>query len=81
MQKYKKQKNGKYVANVWDGTYNANGPKHRKYIYSSKSSRDLEEKVAAFKRAVKARTTFLGIFQGMVPAVQGIHGHEDEGDV
>ena len=57
MQKYKKQKNGKYVANVWDGTYNANGTKHRKYIYSSKSSRDLEEKVAAFKRAVKARTT------------------------
>ena len=40
MQKYKKQKNGKYVANVWDGTYNANGTKHRKYIYSSKSSRD-----------------------------------------
>ena len=57
MQKYKKQKNGKYVANVWDGTYNANGTKHRKYLYSSKSSRDLEEKVAAFKRAVKSRTT------------------------
>ena len=48
MQKYKKQKNGKYVAAVWDGTYNKDGTKHRKYLYSSKSSKDLEKKVAAY---------------------------------
>lgn len=55
MQKYKKQKNGKYVAAVWDGTYNKDGTKHRKYLYSSKSSKDLEKKVAAYQRDVNDR--------------------------
>ena len=55
MQKYKKQKNGKYVATVWDGTYNKNGTKHRKYLYSSKSSKDLERKVAAYRQDVEDR--------------------------
>lgn len=67
MQKYKKQKNGKYVASVWDGTYTPAGKKHRKYLYSTKSSRDLEKKVKEFEESVQNRNyvlkgdlTFLG---------------------
>lgn len=47
--KYTKNKRGYYQAQIWDGKYNKDGSKHRKAIYSSKSSKDLEEKVAAFK--------------------------------
>ena len=55
MQKYKKQKNGKYVASVFDGTYTPTGKKHRKYLYSTKSSRDLEKKVKEFEDSVQNR--------------------------
>lgn len=51
--KYTKNKLGYYQARIWDGTYNKDGTKHRKNIYSSKSSKDLEEKVAAFQEQVK----------------------------
>lgn len=54
--KYKKQKDGRYMAAVWDGTYNADGTKHRKYLTSSKSSKDLEKRVKEFERAVAERT-------------------------
>ena len=30
--KYKKNKHGRYEAKIWDGTYNPDGTKHRKYI-------------------------------------------------
>lgn len=46
--KYRKQKDGRYQTRVWDGTYNSNGTKHRVTLYSSKSSRDLEQKVKKF---------------------------------
>lgn len=38
---------------VWDGTYNIDGSKHRKYIRSTKSSADLEKKVNEFRRQVE----------------------------
>ena len=54
--KYKKQKTGYYVAAVWDGTYNKDGSRHRKYLTSTKSSKDLEKRVRDFERAVEERT-------------------------
>ena len=42
---------------IWDGTYNKDGSKHRKYIRSTKSSADLEKKVAAFKKQVEEQGT------------------------
>ena len=53
--KYKKGKDGRWEARVWDGTYTPDGQKRRKHIYSTKSSKDLEEKVIAFQQNVKAR--------------------------
>ena len=44
MKKYTKRKDGRYRARVWDGAYK-DGEKHYIDVYSSKSSRDLEEKV------------------------------------
>ena len=40
---------------VYDGTYNLDGSKHRKWISSKKSSADLEKKVIAFKQEVEAK--------------------------
>lgn len=51
------EKRQEWSTKIWDGTYNADGSKHRKKIYSKKSSRDLEEKVADFKRQVAERGT------------------------
>ena len=51
--KYKQNKNGLWQARVWDGTYNADGSKHRKSIYSSKSSKDLELKVADIAQRIR----------------------------
>ncbi len=51
--KYTRQKNGLFQARVWDGTYNANGTKHRISLYSSKSSRDLELKVRDLQSKVE----------------------------
>ena len=51
--KYKKNSRGYYQAQVWDGSYNPDGTKHRKSIYSDKSSKDLEAKVAEFRQQLK----------------------------
>lgn len=51
--KYKRNSRGYFQAQVWDGTYNSDGTKHRKAIYSDKSSKDLEMKVAEFKQQLK----------------------------
>ena len=53
--KYKKGKDGRFEARVWDGTYTPDGRKRRKSLYSTKSSKDLEEKVIAFQLAVKQK--------------------------
>ena len=46
---------GLYTTLVWDGTYDADGKKHRKKLTSRKSSADLEKKVAAFRAEVEER--------------------------
>jgi len=51
--KYKKRPDGRWRANVWDGTYDDTGRKHYIPIYSSKSSRDLENKVNEYNLARK----------------------------
>ena len=51
-QKYVLNSRGVYETLVWDGTYNADGSKHRKHVYSKKSSRDLELKVEEIRRKV-----------------------------
>ena len=50
------EKRKEWYTLVWDGTYDAKGKKHRKFISSKKSSRDLEEKVNAMKAAVNSRS-------------------------
>lgn len=52
--KYTQQKDGRWQARVWDGTYNANGTKHRITLRSNKSSRDLELKVRDLQNKVEA---------------------------
>lgn len=51
--KYKKNARGEYETRIWDGTYNPDGSKHRKYLVSKKSSADLERQVSALKQRVK----------------------------
>lgn len=53
--KYSKSKDGYFRAKVWDGTYNADGSKHRINLTSKKSSADLEKKVNALKDKVAKR--------------------------
>ena len=53
--KYSKSKDGYFRAKVWDGTYNADGSKHRINLISKKSSADLEKKVNTFKDRVAKR--------------------------
>ncbi len=54
--KYKKnEKTGLYSTLIWDGTYDADGRKHRKQLTSKKSSADLEKKVAAFKKEIEEK--------------------------
>lgn len=43
-----------YYTLVYDGTFNADGSKHRKRLSSKKSSADLEKKVISFKEKVAA---------------------------
>lgn len=45
-------KRKEWSTKAWDGTYNADGSKHRVKIYSKKSSKDLEDKVNAFRLSV-----------------------------
>ena len=51
------EKKKDWHTHVWDGTYNADGSKHRKYLRSTKSSADLEKKVASFNKMVQERGT------------------------
>lgn len=51
--KYKQGKDGLYRTKAWDGTFNPDGTKHRINLYSSKSSRDLENKVNALKEEIR----------------------------
>lgn len=53
--KYSCGADGYYQTKVWDGTYNADGSKHRITLRSSKSSRDLERQVAAMKAQIESR--------------------------
>lgn len=48
------EKRKEWVTLAWDGTYNADGSKHRKMISSKKSSKDLEEKIRLLKTAVES---------------------------
>lgn len=50
--KYTKTKSGYFRTKVWDGTYNADGSKHRIDVTSKKSSADLERKVNEIKNRV-----------------------------
>ena len=50
--KYKRGKDGFFRTKIWDGTYNADGTKHRKNLSSDKSSADLERQVNALKNQV-----------------------------
>lgn len=52
--KYTKQKNGYYQTRVWDGTY-VGTKKHYVFLRSSKSSKDLEEKVRIHNEQVRER--------------------------
>ena len=52
--KYTRGANGLYQTKVWDGTYTESGKKHRVSVYSAKSSRDLEQKVAELTAKVNA---------------------------
>lgn len=54
--KYKKNdKTGYWSTLVWDGTYDADGRKHRKQLTSKKSSADLEKKVAQLKKEIEEK--------------------------
>ena len=53
--KYKQGKDGYYRTMAWDGTYNADGSKHMKCLFSKKSSADLERKVNDLKKKVETR--------------------------
>ena len=51
--KYKKQKDGRFQAKVWDGTYTKGGQKHYISLYSTRSSADLEKKVNKLKSQIE----------------------------
>lgn len=51
--KYTKNSRGEFETKIWDGTYNADGSKHRKRLVSKKSSADLERQVNQLKNAVE----------------------------
>ena len=50
------EKRKEWYTLVYDGTFTPSGEKHRKRISSKKSSRDLENKVAAFKASLDTET-------------------------
>lgn len=49
------EKKGYWSTLVWDGTYDADGCKHRKQLTSKKSSADLEKKVAQLKKEIEEK--------------------------
>lgn len=51
--KYKQNSRGEWETKIWDGTYNADGSKHRKRLVSKKSSADLEKQVMRLKSDVE----------------------------
>lgn len=51
--KYKRGTDGYYRTKAWDGTFNADGTKHRINLKSDKSSRDLENQVNELKNKIK----------------------------
>ena len=51
--KYAKNARGEWETKIWDGTYNADGSKHRKRLVSKKSSADLERQVNQLKSEVE----------------------------
>lgn len=51
--KYTRGSDGYFHANVWDGTYNANGTKHRAHLKEKSSSGALEKRVNALKEEVR----------------------------
>lgn len=53
--KYTRGKDGYFRTKAWDGTYNPNGTKHRVSLFSSKSSRDLENQVIELNNKVRNR--------------------------
>lgn len=61
--KYAAGKDGVYRTKAWDGTYNADGSKHRINLKSTKSSADLERQVRELKAKIEngqqlARNTY-----------------------
>lgn len=64
--KYTKGADGYYKTRVWDGTYTADGQKHYKNLRSSKSSGDLEKKVAEFQRKFQNRELILDMNVGFL---------------
>jgi len=51
--KYKQNSRGEWETKIWDGTYNADGSKHRKRLVSKKSSADLEKQVTRLKNDIE----------------------------
>ena len=51
--KYTMNSRGEWETKIWDGTYNADGSKHRKRLVSKKSSADLEKQVNRLKNEVE----------------------------
>lgn len=64
--KYKRNNRGEFETRIWDGTYTADGSKHRKKLTSKKSSADLERQVEEFRRRVKeqGQVVYSGISLG-----------------
>lgn len=52
-EKYQRNSRGEWSTKIWDGTYNPDGSKHRKYLVSKKSSGDLEKQVNRIRSEVE----------------------------
>lgn len=77
--KYTKNSRGEFEARIWDGTYNADGSKHRKRLVSKKSSADLEKQVNQLKNDIangqfvsKSDITFLEYARQWLHAKKGV---------
>lgn len=79
--KYTRQKNGYFQTKAWDGTYNEDGSKHLKVLRSSKSSKDLEDKVNAFKEDVRQRKFIrksdVSFYEYSVAWIKVYHGNQE----
>lgn len=52
-EKYQRNSRAEWSTKIWDGTYNPDGSKHRKYLVSKKSSGDLEKQVNRLRSQVE----------------------------